>query len=63
MKKLYIVAALLMATTSAHAGTISFEVEGKRVSVEMPSNCSSARVKITTPSRSRRRVSAPDVRR
>ena len=50
MKKLYIVAALLMATTSAHAGTVSFEIEGKRVNIEMPSNCTSVScLKITAP--------------
>ena len=40
MKKLYIMAALLMATTSAHAGGgISFEINGERVRVEAPRDC------------------------
>jgi uncharacterized protein (DUF2147 family) len=42
MKKLYIIAALLMASTAAHAGNgISFDVNGKHVRVEMPKNCDS----------------------
>src|ERR1700760_3375300 len=42
MKKLYILAALLMASTAAHAGNgISFDVNGKHVRVEMPKNCDS----------------------
>ena len=50
MKKLTIVAALLMVTTSAHAGTVSFEIEGKRINIEMPSNCTSVScLKITAP--------------
>ena len=40
MKKLYILAALLMATTSAHAGGITFQINGERVRVEAPRNCS-----------------------
>jgi uncharacterized protein (DUF2147 family) len=40
MKKLAIVAALLLATTTAHAGnSISFEVNGHRIRVEAPRNC------------------------
>src|SRR3954451_15165530 len=40
MKKLYILAALLMATTSAHAGSgISFEINGERIHVEAPRHC------------------------
>jgi uncharacterized protein (DUF2147 family) len=50
MKKLYILAALLMATTSAHAGGISFEIEGQRVRIEAPRNCSSLScISITAP--------------
>jgi len=50
MKKLYILAALLMATTSAHAGGISFEIEGQRVRIEAPRNCDSLScIKITAP--------------
>jgi uncharacterized protein (DUF2147 family) len=50
MKKLYILAALLMATTSADAGGISFEIEGQRVHIEAPRNCDSLScIKITAP--------------
>jgi len=50
MKKLYILAALLMATTAAHAGGISFEIEGQRVRIEAPRNCDSLScIKITAP--------------
>jgi uncharacterized protein (DUF2147 family) len=51
MKKLYIVAALLMATTSAHAGNgISFEINGERIRVEAPRNCNALScIKITAP--------------
>jgi uncharacterized protein (DUF2147 family) len=42
MKKLYILAALLMASTAAHAGnSISFEIEGHKIHIEAPSNCDS----------------------
>ena len=51
MKKLFVLAALLMATTSAHAGNgISFEIEGQRVRIEAPRNCDSLScIKITAP--------------
>jgi uncharacterized protein (DUF2147 family) len=51
MKKLYIIAALLMATTSAHAGGgISFEVNGERIRVEAPRNCNALScIRITAP--------------
>jgi uncharacterized protein (DUF2147 family) len=40
MKKLTILAALLMATTSAHAGnSISLEVGGHKIRIETPKNC------------------------
>jgi uncharacterized protein (DUF2147 family) len=40
MKKLAIVAALLLATTTAHAGnSISFEVNGHKIRIEAPRNC------------------------
>jgi uncharacterized protein (DUF2147 family) len=40
MKKLAIVATLLLATTTAHAGnSISFEVNGHRIRIEAPRNC------------------------
>jgi uncharacterized protein (DUF2147 family) len=41
MKKLYILAALMMATTAAHAGSISFEIEGQKIRIEAPRNCDS----------------------
>ena len=50
MKKLYFLVALLMATTSAHAGGISFEIEGQRVRIEAPRNCNSLScISITAP--------------
>jgi len=50
MKKLYILAALLLATTSAHAGGISFMYEGKRVTIDAPRGCASLScVNITAP--------------
>jgi hypothetical protein len=50
MKKLYIVAALLMATTSAQAGGISFQINGERIRVEAPRNCNAIScIKITSP--------------
>ena len=50
MKKLYILAALLMASTSAHAGGITFQINGERVRVELPRNCSGIScIKITAP--------------
>jgi uncharacterized protein (DUF2147 family) len=51
MKKLYILAALLMATTSAHAGSgISFEINGERIRVEAPRHCNALScIKITAP--------------
>ena len=42
MKKLYVLAALFMATTAAHAGNgISFEIDGQRVRIEAPRHCDS----------------------
>ncbi|NOJ47421.1 DUF2147 domain-containing protein [Bradyrhizobium archetypum] len=50
MKKLYIVAALLMATTSANAGGITFQINGERIRVESPRNCNALScIKITAP--------------
>lgn len=50
MKKLYILAALLMATTSAQAGGITLQINGERVRVEAPRNCSGIScIKITSP--------------
>jgi uncharacterized protein (DUF2147 family) len=40
MKKLYIIAALLMASTAAHAGnSVSFEFDGHKIRIEAPKNC------------------------
>ena len=42
MKKLYVLAALFMATTAAHAGNgISFEIDGQRIHIEAPRHCDS----------------------
>jgi len=50
MKKLYILAALLMATTSAHAGGITLQINGERIRVESPRNCNGIScIKITAP--------------
>jgi uncharacterized protein (DUF2147 family) len=53
MKKFYLAAALLLATTSAQAGgnSISFQIEGHRVRIEAPRNCTSLDcIKISAPS-------------
>ena len=40
MKKLVAIAALLMASTAAHAGSgITFEIDGQRIRVEAPRHC------------------------
>jgi hypothetical protein len=40
MNKLYLAAALLMASTAAHAGnSISFEINGQKIHIEAPKNC------------------------
>ena len=50
MKKLYILAALLMVTTSAHAGGVTFQINGERIRVESPRNCNALScIKITAP--------------
>ena len=51
MKKLYVLAALLMATTAAHAAnSIFFEINGNRVHIEVPRNCDSLScMEITAP--------------
>lgn len=50
MKKLYIIAALLMATTSAHAGGMTLQINGERIRVEAPRNCNALScIKITAP--------------
>jgi uncharacterized protein (DUF2147 family) len=52
MKKLYIIAALLMASTAAHAGnSLSFEIEGHKIRIEAPKNCAELScLKISAPS-------------
>ncbi|MDO8400963.1 MAG: DUF2147 domain-containing protein [Bradyrhizobium sp.] len=52
MKKLFILAALLMATTSAQAGnSISFQIEGHKIRIEAPRNCDSLScIRISAPS-------------
>jgi uncharacterized protein (DUF2147 family) len=50
MKKIYTLAAFLMATTSAQAGGISFQINGERVRIEAPRNCAAIScVKVTSP--------------
>ncbi|SDJ37266.1 MULTISPECIES: DUF2147 domain-containing protein [Bradyrhizobium] len=51
MKRLYILAALLLATTSAQAGnSISFQINGERIRVEAPRNCNALScIRITAP--------------
>ncbi|CAN7752351.1 DUF2147 domain-containing protein [Bradyrhizobium sp. LjRoot220] len=50
MKKLYILAALLLATTSAQAGGISFQIEGQRIHIDAPRGCASLScINITAP--------------
>ena len=50
MKKLYILTAMLLATTSAQAGGISFQINGERVRIEAPSNCAAIScVKVISP--------------
>jgi len=42
MKTFYFAASLLMASTAAHAGNgISFQIDGRKVHIEAPKNCSS----------------------
>jgi hypothetical protein len=39
MKKLYVLAALLMASTSAHAGGYSFHINGHSIRIDVPRHC------------------------
>jgi uncharacterized protein (DUF2147 family) len=41
MRKLVLIAAMLMASASAHAGSFSFKVEGQQVRINIPRGCSS----------------------
>ncbi len=52
MKRLFVLAALLMATSSAQAGnSISFQIEGHQIRIEAPRNCDSLScIKISAPS-------------
>jgi uncharacterized protein (DUF2147 family) len=52
MKRFFVLAALLMATPSAHAGnSISFQIEGHKIRVHAPRNCSSLScIQISAPS-------------
>jgi uncharacterized protein (DUF2147 family) len=54
MKTFYFAAALLMASTAAHAGNgISFQINGQKVHIEAPRNCEALScVQITAPSMS-----------
>jgi len=51
MKKLYVLAALMLATSSAHAGnSLSFEINGKKVRIEAPDHCDQLScIKISAP--------------
>jgi uncharacterized protein (DUF2147 family) len=50
MKKLVTIAALLMATTSAHAGGVTFQLNGERIHIEAPRHCDALScIKITAP--------------
>jgi len=50
MKKLYILAALLMASTSAHAGGVTFQINGERIHVDAPRHCNALScIRITAP--------------
>ena len=52
MKKLYVLAALLMLTTSAQAGnSISFQIEGHKIRIQAPKGCDSLScIQISAPS-------------
>jgi uncharacterized protein (DUF2147 family) len=52
MNNLHLLAALLLATTSAHAGNgISFTIEGHKIRIEAPKNCDSLScIKVSAPS-------------
>jgi uncharacterized protein (DUF2147 family) len=51
MKKLFVIAALLMATTAAHAGnSVSFEIGGHKIHIEAPKDCSTLScLKVSSP--------------
>ena len=50
MRKLVLIAAMLMASASAHAGSFSINVEGQKVQVHIPRGCSSLScINVTAP--------------
>jgi uncharacterized protein (DUF2147 family) len=50
MRKLVLIAAMLMASASAHAGGFSFNVEGQKVQIQIPRGCSSLScINVTAP--------------
>ena len=51
MKKLLVIATLLMATTAAHAGnSVSFEIGGHKIHVEAPKDCNTLScLKVSSP--------------
>jgi uncharacterized protein (DUF2147 family) len=50
MKTLYLAAALLMASSTAHAGNFSFEIDGQRIQIQAPRNCASLScIQVTAP--------------
>jgi uncharacterized protein (DUF2147 family) len=64
MKKFCVLAALLMATTAAHAGnSISFEIDGHKVRIEAPSNCDTLScIKVTAPGLSGSNLGFKDIK-
>ena len=51
MKRLFVIATLLMATTAAHAGnSVSFEIGGHKIHIEAPKDCSTLScLKVSSP--------------
>jgi uncharacterized protein (DUF2147 family) len=51
MKRLFVIAALLMATTAAHAGnSVSFEIGGHKIHIEAPKDCNTLScLKVSSP--------------
>jgi uncharacterized protein (DUF2147 family) len=64
MKRLYVVAALLLASTAAHAGnSISFAIEGHKIRIEAPKNCDSLScIRISAPGLSSSSFGFKDIR-
>ena len=60
MRKLVLIAAMLMASASAHAGNFSFNVEGQKVQVQIPRGCSShGCINVTAPGQSPQTAEQP----